>query len=368
MTSYQNGAGSGKSLKFVDALNNPFGGMLGQGNNEDDDGIHQNRPPLSEQFDTRLSMGKNVNNSVGGGRMSGSNVQRNNIPAVGNNNNVVTPSSMPSATPSTANTRLAAAVTNVDTDDDDRNKNPHNFIQQSLDDDNDKKDKDEEDEDEWDSDFEEELLNTGLGKGDDDDDDAAVLEAFRRRRLAEMKQSYQKEAESKALGHGEVRTITQDEFLPECLTKSKSKYVVVHFFHNEFEKCKIMDHHLQKIASTHSHQQCKFVRIDAEKAPFFVVKLRIKTLPTIVVFQDGKEKTRLIGFEDLLSSSEIAATTSTTVATNFPTSRLGYWLEQSAGVLEYEGNDDDDIDDLPKKTGTGPHRSARSGIAQNLLE
>ena len=386
MTSYQNGAGSGKSLKFVDALNNPFGGMLGQqqgdNNNSNDDcnggGIHKNRSPLSEEFDTRLKFGKDATSNVGGvgvggvgSRLSGSNVPRNNIPAVGQNNNS---SSYNNVTPPSYTTRLAAATR----DDDHESNNPLNFIQQSLDDDNDKKEKDEDDDDDddsWDSAFEEDLFNTGLGNDGDDDgdgDDAAVLEAFRRRRLAEMKQSYQKEVESKALGHGEVRTITQDEFLPECLsttetTNKKSKYVVVHFFHDEFEKCKVMDYHLKKIASMHSRQQCKFVRIDAEKAPFFVVKLRIKTLPTLVVFEDGKEKTRLIGFEDLISPSDMSAT-STTAAENFPTSRLGYWLEQSAGVLEYEGDDDDEIDEQPKKTGTGPHRSVRSGIARNILE
>ena len=39
--------------------------------------------------------------------------------------------------------------------------------------------------------------------------------------------------------------------------------------------------------------------IDAEKSPFFVSKLSIQTLPTIVCFIDGVACDRVIGFEEL---------------------------------------------------------------------
>ncbi len=45
------------------------------------------------------------------------------------------------------------------------------------------------------------------------------------------------------------------------------------------------------------HSECKFVRIHATKAPFFVEKLNIKTLPTLLIFKDGKTVERLIGFD-----------------------------------------------------------------------
>ena len=171
------------------------------------------------------------------------------------------------------------------------------------------------------------------GDFDEFDDDDQALEAFRQRRLAELKKEHVKDDQNMAKGHGEVRTITQDEFLPEC--NGSSKYVVVHFFHNDFERCKIMDHHLNIIAPL--HLSCKFVRINAEKAPFFVAKLAIKTLPTVLVFKDGKTNDRLMGFEGLSDTKN---------PDQFATSRLGRWLE-STGAIEYEGPDTDDEEVSP---------------------
>lgn len=168
----------------------------------------------------------------------------------------------------------------------------------------------------------------------DDHDEGKVMQAIREKRLRELKMAHSKEAEHKAKGHGEVRTISQDEFLSEC---TSSKFVVVHFFHKEFERCKIMDHHLKAIATNPQHLSCKFVRIDAEKAPFFVAKLKIKILPTVIVFKDGQSVERLLGFESLTASSSRRAND----VDDFPTSRLGYWLE-SVGAIEYDGPESDD--------------------------
>ncbi len=129
---------------------------------------------------------------------------------------------------------------------------------------------------------------------DECETDPTLLQ-IRQSRLAELRQLQSQRAEHLSLGHGQYRTITQDEFLPECT--GKSKYVAVHFFHQEFERCKIMDFHLKSIAE--EFVECKFVRMDAEKAPFFVAKMKVKTLPTLFVFAEGKEVGRLTGFEGL---------------------------------------------------------------------
>jgi len=93
---------------------------------------------------------------------------------------------------------------------------------------------------------------------------------------------------------GQIKDIVETEFLDTML---KNKKVVCHFYHNDFERCKIMEKHLQIIASTHG--ETHFVRIDAQKTPFFTTKLNIKVLPTVVLFNDGKAYDRVIGFEEL---------------------------------------------------------------------
>ena len=60
--------------------------------------------------------------------------------------------------------------------------------------------------------------------------------------------------------------------------------------------------HLRQIAK--SHVETRFVSINAEKAPFFITKLAIKVLPTVVLFIDGIAADRVVGFEDLGSSDE----------------------------------------------------------------
>ena len=118
-----------------------------------------------------------------------------------------------------------------------------------------------------------------------------------------------------------------------------------------------MDHHLKKIAF--QHLSCKFVRIDAEKAPFFVVKLKVQQLPTVIVFKNGEMLHRLLGFEDL---SDATTSTSRNPADidDFPTSRLGYWLEKT-GAIEYEGPDSDDEDDEEENN----RRSRRSAASSS---
>ena len=102
-----------------------------------------------------------------------------------------------------------------------------------------------------------------------------------------------------AAGHGQYGEITEDQFLP-CVTKTN--FVVVHFFHKDFERCKIMDHHLSIISKQHT--ETRFVSIDSEKCPFFVAKLQIQMLPTIICFMDGVAFDRVVGFEELGGKDE----------------------------------------------------------------
>ena len=175
-------------------------------------------------------------------------------------------------------------------------------------------------------------LDAWLDDFDNDDDDDPILEQIRQKRMTELKAAQQKHAEHIALGHGQYRTITQDEFLPECT--GASEFVTIHFFHKQFERCSIMDEHLKIVAQRHT--TCKFLRIDAEKTPFFVTKLAIRTLPTVIVFQHGKAIKRLTGFEGLMNSTAPGNNgKEEELVDKFPTSRLQQWLAET-GAIEYD--------------------------------
>jgi len=83
--------------------------------------------------------------------------------------------------------------------------------------------------------------------------------------MAEMKSNYEQIQENKIKGHGQYIEITETEFLPNV---TGSKFVICHFYHKDFERCKIIDMHLREIAKT--HLEARFVYLNAEKSPFFI--------------------------------------------------------------------------------------------------
>lgn len=128
------------------------------------------------------------------------------------------------------------------------------------------------------------------------DEDDRELRELREKRIEQLKAEHIRKQQLLSKGHGEYQEITQDEFLPNV---TSSELVVVHFYHNEFERCKIMDQHLGQLSS--KHIECKFLKINAEKAPFFVERLNIRVLPTILGFRNGVAfPERIVGFEGLV--------------------------------------------------------------------
>lgn len=180
-----------------------------------------------------------------------------------------------------------------------------------------------------------------------DGDDTAEIEAIRARRMAELRAAQTRQAEHRALGHGELRTIAQDDFLSECA--GSSEWVAVHFFHDEFERCEIMDHHLKLVAPM--HLSCKFLRVDAQRAPFFVAKLQIRTLPALLVFRNGKAVDRLTGFDKLAIDPK--------EPDKWHTGRLREWLA-GTGAIEYAPPTDELREEM-KRMGITPRGTVWSG-------
>jgi hypothetical protein len=104
--------------------------------------------------------------------------------------------------------------------------------------------------------------------GDDDADEDNELRRIRSQRLKQIRDSQREKLENIGKGHGQYREITQDEFLNEMISSRK---VVCHFYHAEFARCAVIDHHIQKLVQR--HVETKFVKINADKTPFFVSKV-----------------------------------------------------------------------------------------------
>lgn len=47
------------------------------------------------------------------------------------------------------------------------------------------------------------------------------------------------------------------------------------------------------------HLSTKFIRINVENAPFLVTRLKVKVLPVVLLYINGVESNRIVGFDKL---------------------------------------------------------------------
>ncbi|ORX58802.1 thioredoxin-like protein [Hesseltinella vesiculosa] len=147
-------------------------------------------------------------------------------------------------------------------------------------------------------------------------DDDHFLSSLREQRLQAIQQEFTRRKVMEESQHGLLTEIeSEKEFMDTTL---KEKYMVGHFYHSDFRRCKIMDQHLQTLAN--DYMDTRFVKISVENAPFLVEKLQIQVLPCVIGWVDGYIKTKLVGFDELGNTD------------GFSTQRLASQFSQ-AGVI-----------------------------------
>lgn len=174
----------------------------------------------------------------------------------------------------------------------------------------------------------------------DDLENDPDLEQIHRDRLLLMKKEQEKRQEMSRKGHGTVTEIQEQDFLPEV---TGSEMVLVHFYHNEFERCRILDKHLALLAP--KYFETKFLRVHAPDAPFFVHKLQIQVLPCLVFFRNGICFDRVVGFDELNGKDD------------FKTATLEMRLK-AAGILKKKTKTEDDSEDEKEDA---PRTNVRKG-------
>ncbi len=88
-------------------------------------------------------------------------------------------------------------------------------------------------------------------KDDDSDEDALIaaleddseLDAFREQRLQQLHAEYAKAQQLKASEHGTYSEIKDEKAMMDITTSTK--LCIVHFFKSDFNRCRIMDTHLE---------------------------------------------------------------------------------------------------------------------------
>lgn len=128
-----------------------------------------------------------------------------------------------------------------------------------------------------------------------EDDESASFEAFREQRIQQLHDEYYRAKTRLSSGYGSFVEIKEEKNLMDLIASSTN--IVVHFAKDDFARCKIMDDHLNTLATT--HYNTRFVKIKVENSPFLVVKMGIKVLPCVLCWIDGKVVDRIVGFEGL---------------------------------------------------------------------
>ncbi|XP_028172591.1 thioredoxin domain-containing protein 9 [Ostrinia nubilalis] len=174
--------------------------------------------------------------------------------------------------------------------------------------------------------------------------DSSDIEAIRQQRIAEMKQRAKLKQEWLANGHGEYTEIDgEKEFFTIC---NKSNNVVCHFYKNDSPRCRIVDMHLKTLAK--KHVETRFVKLDAERAPFLAGRLKIRVIPTIGLVKDNKTKDFIVGFTELGNRDD------------FSTEMLEWRLARSE-VIEYSGDVLTPPDQQKKKLHIQSKKTIRGG-------
>jgi hypothetical protein len=139
----------------------------------------------------------------------------------------------------------------------------------------------------------EEALDNEIHALDRMDEDA--VERMRRDRLEQLKRVAKQKQEWLAHGHGTYREVDdQKRFFDELKTTARA---VVHFYRPSTRRCEILDRHFDTLAR--KHVETKFLRVNAERSPFLVERLKIWMLPTVVCIKNGRTDHSIVGFDEM---------------------------------------------------------------------
>ncbi|KAF2715035.1 thioredoxin-like protein [Pleomassaria siparia CBS 279.74] len=171
-------------------------------------------------------------------------------------------------------------------------------------------------------------------KEDDSDEDALIaaledddeLDAFREQRLQQLHTEFENARRLRANQHGTYVEIKDEKALMDITTSTK--LCVVHFFKPDFNRCRIMDNHLESLAP--AHYEARILKINVDNCPFLVTKLKVQVLPCVIAFIDGIGVDRIIGFEGLGRSPD-----------NFTTRELEARLIRASVLSRKKVNDDE---------------------------
>ena len=92
-----------------------------------------------------------------------------------------------------------------------------------------------------------------------------------------------------------ARLISENDF--DQVVLKATKPVVVDFFAEWCGPCRQQTPVIERWSAA-NHEKCDVVKVDVDQAQALASKYGIMSIPTLIVFSGGKEKARVLGFQD----------------------------------------------------------------------
>ncbi len=90
-----------------------------------------------------------------------------------------------------------------------------------------------------------------------------------------------------------IKKLSDDNFTEE----TKSGYVLVDFFAEWCGPCRMMNPVLEEL-SQEMHGKVTIAKLDIDNEQKTAVQFQVTSVPTLILFKQGEEKSRLIGLRD----------------------------------------------------------------------
>lgn len=90
-----------------------------------------------------------------------------------------------------------------------------------------------------------------------------------------------------------VKKINNDNFTNEVLDIAGT--VLVDFYADWCGPCKMVAPIIEELSQ--ENPEMIFGKVNVDESPKLAVKYNVINIPTLIIFKDGKEKTRLVGYK-----------------------------------------------------------------------
>ncbi|XP_004925720.1 viral IAP-associated factor homolog [Bombyx mori] len=126
----------------------------------------------------------------------------------------------------------------------------------------------------------------------EDSEDEAVIEEYRRKRLAEIKKLSEKPR------FGEVREVSGQDYVQEVNKAGQDIWVVIHLYKQGIQQCALINQHLRELAVKFPYT--KFLKAIAQTC---IPNFPERNLPSLFVYFEGEMKQQFVGSHELRGTS-----------------------------------------------------------------